>query len=402
MRSNPLHPIPLTALLLGSGMLTACGGGDSDTWYQDQAYRVAFETARDTLAANPLNLQPCLRLDCYHTVQVNVRVTDDSGHAAPTGTPVTLTVRDVSRGYITTLDDPETEDINEFLQAMGSTVEETGGDGVATFFFTSSENPGDVVLSASVNPESGGTVSGNQTLTVGSMQGTGRPAQTVLYWYEDYLFPAEMGAPSTSQVTPLLLDEALGYVQDPEDGVNNIRAEIFTGTDSGEYLVAQGADGSSNQGTTVTTASQDGRARISVKAGNTTGFIGIRVTTDRADNNVDNGIDQPVQDAASIAVVTSVTGSPLNILTEETLPEGTMNELYFVLLEASGGTVPYTWRRTQGSLPTGLTLDETGVIHGTPSEAGNDCFILEVEDSQSPVKDTVQGRFCIQITEEAN
>ncbi|MBK1692758.1 putative Ig domain-containing protein [Ectothiorhodospira mobilis] len=384
-------------------MLTACGGGDSDTWYQDQAYGIAFETTRDTLAANPLDLQPCLRLDCYHTVQVNVRVTDDSGHAAPTGTPVTLTVRDVSRGYITTLDDPETEDINEFLQAMGSTVEETGGDGVATFFFTSSENPGDVILSASVTPESGGTVSGNQTLTVGSMQGTGRPAQNLLYWYEDYLFPAGFGAPSTSQATLVLLDEALGSVQDPAEGVNNIRAEIFTGTDSGEYLVATAADGSSQQTGPdkpyITTTSEDGRARISLKAGNTTGFIGIRVTTDRADNNVDNGIDQPVEDAASIAVVTSVTGSPLNILTEETLPEGTMDDSYAVLLEASGGTVPYTWRRTQGDLPTGLTLDETGVIHGTPSETGNDCFILQVEDSQSPVKDALQKRFCIEISE---
>lgn len=181
---------------------------------------------------------------------------------------------------------------------------------MATFFFTSSENTGDVVLSASVTPESGGTVSGNRTLTVGSMQGTGRPAQTLLYWSEDYLFPAGVGAPSTSQATLLLLDEALGYVQDPEDGVNNIRAEIIEDTDSGEYLVATGADGVSDQGNTVYTASEDGRARISLKAGDTTGFIGIRVTTDRADNNVDNGIGQSVEDAASIAVVTSVTGSP--------------------------------------------------------------------------------------------
>lgn len=67
--------------------------------------------------------------------------------------------------------------------------------------------------------------------------------------------------------------------------------------------------------------------------------------------------------------------------------------------------MPYTWSQAtdpnedeMGDLPDGLDLDETGVIHGTPSETGNDCFTLEVQDSQSPVEETLQERFCIEIT----
>ena len=51
------------------------------------------------------------------------------------------------------------------------------------------------------------------------------------------------------------------------------------------------------------------------------------------------------------------------------------------LLQVAGGTPPYTWSLTNGSLPTGLSLSPSGVVSGTPSGAGSASFTISVKDS---------------------
>jgi subtilisin family serine protease len=66
------------------------------------------------------------------------------------------------------------------------------------------------------------------------------------------------------------------------------------------------------------------------------------------------------------------------------LPNGTQNVVYSATLAASGGTLPYTWSITSGSLPTGLTLTpSTGAISGTPSGTGTSNFTVQVADANS-------------------
>jgi hypothetical protein len=50
-----------------------------------------------------------------------------------------------------------------------------------------------------------------------------------------------------------------------------------------------------------------------------------------------------------------------------TLPAGTIGTSYSQTLAATGGTTPYTWSKTTGSLPAGFTLSTAGVISGTPT-----------------------------------
>jgi Putative Ig domain len=68
-------------------------------------------------------------------------------------------------------------------------------------------------------------------------------------------------------------------------------------------------------------------------------------------------------------------------ITTDSLPEGKRNEPYAATLEASGGTIPYTWSVTP-ALPTGLTLAAaTGVISGTPTATSNMSHDFTVRDS---------------------
>jgi hypothetical protein len=54
---------------------------------------------------------------------------------------------------------------------------------------------------------------------------------------------------------------------------------------------------------------------------------------------------------------------------------------YSKQLIASGGTTPYTWSTTSGSLPLGLSLDPlTGRIEGTPTQTGTFNVTIKVED----------------------
>jgi len=66
------------------------------------------------------------------------------------------------------------------------------------------------------------------------------------------------------------------------------------------------------------------------------------------------------------------------------LPGGTAGTGYSTTLQASGGTTPYSWSISAGSLPAGLTLNSsTGQISGTPTTAGTASFTVQVTDAAS-------------------
>lgn len=59
---------------------------------------------------------------------------------------------------------------------------------------------------------------------------------------------------------------------------------------------------------------------------------------------------------------------------------------YNYQLGASGGTPPYSFYLQAGSLPNGLTLETSGLLHGTPTRDKLFVFGLRVEDSSTPAK----------------
>jgi hypothetical protein len=73
----------------------------------------------------------------------------------------------------------------------------------------------------------------------------------------------------------------------------------------------------------------------------------------------------------------------LGILTPS-LPNGVVGVAYNQSLTAAGGTTPYTWKITGGTLPAGLALSANGVISGGPTTAGTSTFTVQATDKSNP------------------
>jgi putative Ig domain-containing protein len=94
-----------------------------------------------------------------------------------------------------------------------------------------------------------------------------------------------------------------------------------------------------------------------------------------------------IQGCASSSSPGDPNPAPFAISTSS-LPSGQVGAAYSTTLGASGGTTPYTWTLTSGTLPTGLMLNAaTGAITGTPTAPASDLALtFQVKDSGSPAQ----------------
>lgn len=85
----------------------------------------------------------------------------------------------------------------------------------------------------------------------------------------------------------------------------------------------------------------------------------------------------------SITVSDAPTGNL--IITTTSLPNATQNQSYSQTISATGGTVPYFWSVSVGSLPSGLTVNSSsGLISGTPTAVGTSTFTILLVDNATP------------------
>jgi hypothetical protein len=74
---------------------------------------------------------------------------------------------------------------------------------------------------------------------------------------------------------------------------------------------------------------------------------------------------------------------PTITIAPPTLPAGTQGTLYTQTLVGSGGTAPYTFAVTTGTLPSGLALSAGGTLTGTPTVQGTFPFTVTATDANN-------------------
>jgi predicted outer membrane repeat protein len=130
---------------------------------------------------------------------------------------------------------------------------------------------------------------------------------------------------------------------------------------------ASGASGSFVGGVNTATTNASGIATAASFTANTIpGTFTVNATA--------GGVGSP-------AAFTLTNTPPGIVVTVTTLPVGTVNHPYSVTLTASGGTGPYSFAVTAGSLPPGLNLSTGGMLSGTPTSAGQTTFTVTATDA---------------------
>ncbi|MFA6169166.1 MAG: Calx-beta domain-containing protein [Candidatus Margulisiibacteriota bacterium] len=150
-----------------------------------------------------------------------------------------------------------------------------------------------------------------------------------------------------------------------------IEGTAFNQTAAGNSISFNGTAASAGS---IVNAADKSTLTVAVPAGATTGQLLVTANSQTSNTHYDWApFDQ---------IVFTVTSAAQPTITTNSLPNGTVATAYNQTLQAMGGTAPYTWAITVGSLPAGLSLNtSTGVISGTPTTAQTANFTVQVTDA---------------------
>ena len=406
MHSENKRFVRVLALTGMAAAMAACGGGGGGGGSggvpggptPTNEYQISMRADREALPLNIDDAFPGIGSFAPYTTTVYVWAQRaGTGDRIPGGEDVfacNVLPQGLEYGSLYYLDgDPEHEDDDGNDVAYRSVVLDSNSGG-ATFHFHAGDTAGTANITCTVtDPQSGKQVSTSLQIAVG--QATGRPSQILVNaGAPGYVFAQNTNGATQLVVQAEVLDDARQRVPDPAAG-NNVLARIVP-TDGAADDTAR-LRGTGGDNTWVATRSVNGQAQFAVISGLSSGTLLVEVTTDRADNNVDNGIAQPVSTLVSVPVVTAISQEALAVDATTALPDATEEKSYAAILTATGGVPPYTWSLVSGSnLPGGLRLSVDGVITGTPAVDGPYSFAVRVRDS-STMQQSAQATYSVDI-----
>ena len=167
------------------------------------------------------------------------------------------------------------------------------------------------------------------------------------------------------------------------------------GTDYANFVTATGGNGTPYRWS-ISAGKLPNGLRISDFA-SASGLISGRPTKVQTSTFTVRARDQAGNSTTRQFTITINPPRPLVITSPSQLPSGTRGQSYAVGVFADGGQTPYSWTRTGGTLPPGLSLQASpGRIQGTPTTAGTYSFTLRVADSGGQSN---SGTFSITINE---
>ena len=256
-----------------------------------------------TMPSNPLAVPPFLGSPFVNELTVRYRGPDGAPGVVEGGV-IAVAVSPVTRGAFSTLDDPETEDVNEFTVLIGSgPVPMTAG--VSTLFIHSFDQPGPLtVVVSAVDAETGARFSEEFVVLIEDGAADFLPADIRFGIPSSAVYVQGSGGPTTKSLSLSVFDSGGNPVPNPEAngvGYNNVWLRLEGPAGSGARLTGTGADGPVS-GTQIRVRTVNGIANFALNAGSEPGSHRIIATVDRADNNVDNDFQDALTAQTSINV----------------------------------------------------------------------------------------------------
>ncbi|MDQ1314197.1 MAG: hypothetical protein QG662_306 [Pseudomonadota bacterium] len=402
----------LAGLIGTSGILGGCGGGGGAA--TPSYWTIDVRADATALPINIANEGPSI--GGRYTTTLYVEVKDSAGRPISNSNEVIgcSYVGGLDSGPLYYLDGDPDHETTETIDGVEYTypnayraVTLSPNAGLASFHFLASDVAGPATIRCSVTDAGNVVQSDEVTIQVGSNTSSGKVSQVVFdRSSQNYLFVQGYNGPTQLQIQVDVVDEAGQPIVNFPAGVNNLQLRIVpdpaSPADDNATLRGVDAYGQAVAGASILVRSTNGQAQFTLVSGSAAGAILIEAVSDRADNDVGNGVTEAIYNYVAISAVTSAptqgpTATPLAIGTANP-PDAVANIPYGALLEATGGSAPYTWSLvTPGALPTGLSLNTSGVISGTPfgGTDGTYNFVVQVRDAQGT---TLQKQMAIKYT----
>ena len=96
----------------------------------------------------------------------------------------------------------------------------------------------------------------------------------------------------------------------------------------------------------------------------------------------------PTPNVTAEALVLKIAAPPPLVITTTTTSPASQGNYYEEELQTTGGAGGDTWSLASGTLPAGMSLDPSGYLYGTPTEAGTFPLTVQVSDQLTPTPDT--------------
>ncbi len=286
----------------------------------DGVNRITLTPNRLTIPARPLGVP--IFANSPYLAEVDITYREADGRiGAPQDGEVAISINPVGIAAFSTLDDPETDDVNEFFVLFGNAPVDLAAGG--KIFVHAEDRPGIVTVSASAQDTVSGEIFDAQLeIEIVEAAADGRPASLSFALPPLPQYVQGAGGTSAQAFEVFVQDGAQNFIEDPAPGTNNVFLEIFTESpDSGAVLRGTNNSGTPVEGTSIALATTGGIVSASLVSGTEPGLVRIRAAADAADNNVSNGIEAAVVSESSAVISDGVpfsvtlTSIPINSLT---------------------------------------------------------------------------------------
>lgn len=359
--------IGITAVAM-SALLTACGGGGASPGSSDLPYTISLRADKTQLPLNISNQMAGIGAYSPFTTTLYVEAREGNrpilGGTEIFGCNVAGGLESGALYYL----DGKDEHMVEVDDGKGGKIKVPGAyrnivldsnAGGNSFHFHAGNKTGLARITCVVtNPADKLVSSASVDIVVGAA--TGKPASvTVTTQGPRYLGTSTntFDLPKSVAISAKVMDDANQPVPDPSAANLKVRIRPF-GASADARLLAGSQSGDEVQVSTI-----GGEGLFSISSGPTAGVILLEMTADRFDNNVSNGVQDPVMQLMAISVNKAISTVALSIT--DTSLTVTNGMAYSFALTAQGGLPPYAW--TSSALPSGLNLSSDGIISGVPT-----------------------------------